>query len=94
MSNPPLEWAGSLTLDGVSYVRSGSFSAGHGHEACWSNPVQMAGQVECKQMGKSVQLPICRGNTIHNPDNPKRELSHMLGDQHRFHFINNALGRM
>jgi hypothetical protein len=35
----------------------GSFSAGHGHETSWSNPMQMEGQVECKRVGKSVQLP-------------------------------------
>ena len=38
-------------------VCKGSFSAGHGHEACWSNPIQVTGQVECKWVGKSVQLP-------------------------------------
>jgi len=37
---------------------NGSFSAGHGHAACWSDPMQITGQVECKWVGKSVQLPI------------------------------------
>ena len=35
----------------------GSFSAGRVHESCRSNPMQMTGQVECKWVGKSVQLP-------------------------------------
>lgn len=30
----------------------GSFSAGQGHEACWSNPMQMTGQVERKKGGQ------------------------------------------
>ena len=34
-----------------------SFSAGHVRDLCWSNPMQMIGQVECKRVGKSVQLP-------------------------------------
>lgn len=38
-------------------VSFGSFSAGHGHETSWSNPMQMAGQVECKWLVKSMQLP-------------------------------------
>lgn len=33
-------------------------SAGHVYELCWSSPMQMTGQVECKWVGKSVQLPI------------------------------------
>jgi len=37
---------------------NGSFSAGQGHDACWSNTMQMTHQVECKQVAKSVQLPI------------------------------------
>jgi hypothetical protein len=32
----------------------GSFSAGFVHEASWSNPTQIAGQVECKWVGKYV----------------------------------------
>jgi hypothetical protein len=36
----------------------GSFCACHAHESCWSNPMQMTGQVECKWVGKSVQFPI------------------------------------
>jgi len=35
----------------------GPISAGHAHESCWSNPMQMTGPVECKWVGKSVQLP-------------------------------------
>jgi hypothetical protein len=46
-----------LASQSEAHVRFGSFSAGHGHEACWSNPMQMTGQVECKWVGKSVQLP-------------------------------------
>ncbi len=34
------------------------FSADHAHESCWSNPMQMTGQVECKWVGKSVHLPM------------------------------------
>jgi hypothetical protein len=41
----------------VATGSNGSFSAGHVHESCWSNPMQMTGQVECKWVGKSVQLP-------------------------------------
>ena len=39
---------------------NGSFSDGHDHEACRSNPMQMIGQVECKWVGKSMQLPVFR----------------------------------
>lgn len=41
----------------VATVRFGSLSAGHGYEACWSDRMQMTGQVECKRVVKSVQLP-------------------------------------
>jgi len=34
-----------------------TLSAGHVRETCWSNPLQMTGQAECKWVGKSVQLP-------------------------------------
>jgi hypothetical protein len=44
----------------LEFVRFGSFSNGHDHEACWSNPMQMIGQVECKWVGKSMQLPVFR----------------------------------
>ena len=39
-------------------VRFWPFSAGHGQEAYWSNTMQMVGQVKCKRVVKSVQLPI------------------------------------
>jgi hypothetical protein len=32
----------------------GAFSTGHVHEACWSHPMQMTGQVECK-LGRPVR---------------------------------------
>ena len=34
----------------VATVRLGAFSAGHGYEACWSDRMQMTGQVECKRV--------------------------------------------
>jgi hypothetical protein len=61
-----------------------------------------AGQVQCKWLVRSnankwaslCNYPAAEGIPFATPDNPKRELSHMPGDQHRFHFINNALIRM
>jgi len=35
----------------------GSFSAGQGHEVCWSNTMRMTGQVECNWVDKSVHYP-------------------------------------
>jgi hypothetical protein len=40
------------------FTRSVQFSAGHVREICWSNPIQMTGQAECKWVGKSEHLPI------------------------------------
>jgi hypothetical protein len=50
----------SMTQDDEAmsvFTHSGPFSAGHGHEACWSNSMQMPSQVECKRVDNSVQLP-------------------------------------
>ena len=51
--------------------RFGHSSAGHDQEACWSNPAQKTGQVECKRAGKSVQLSSqkldCRVESCHAP---------------------------
>jgi hypothetical protein len=49
----------------------GQFGIGvNSHEACWSNPMQMTGQIECKWVGKSVQLPIGSLNLKdHIPEN-------------------------
>lgn len=38
------------------------FLAGHVDGSYWSNPMQMTGQVECKWVGKFVQLPNCTGD--------------------------------
>lgn len=65
--NHPLE----RQLSSKSIGGSGSSSAGHDQEACWSNPAQRTGQVECKRAGKSVQLPSqkldCRVESCHAP---------------------------
>lgn len=38
-------------------VRTWPFSACHAHETNWSNPLQISGQIECRRVGKYVQLP-------------------------------------
>jgi hypothetical protein len=43
----------------------GSFSAGQGHEVCWSNTMQMTGQVECNWVDKSVHYPAGSGLQFH-----------------------------
>jgi len=49
IESPPILW--------VLADRFWLSSAGHGYEACRSNPMQIIGQIECKWLGKSVHLP-------------------------------------
>ena len=46
------------------------FFAGQGHPACWSNPMQTTGQVECKWVVKSMRTHLLRRTTKAQPTFP------------------------
>ncbi|PUB31180.1 hypothetical protein C8K66_10774 [Pseudomonas sp. GV105] len=52
--NGQLGYPGFQAGDVMRSDRFWPISAGHAHESCWSNPMQMTGPLERKRMGKSV----------------------------------------